>query len=55
MTPATTPRDSLAAWLKNRPGVLQSERLGAPGLRGRETSRTLRMAEARNKALGRFC
>ena len=41
----------LADWLSDRPGVLQSERLGAPRLRGREISRTMRMAEARNKAL----
>ena len=44
----------LATWLRNRPGVLQSERLGAPRLRGREISRTMRMAEARNKALAGF-
>ena len=44
----------LAEWLKGRPGVLQSERLGAPRLRGREISRTIRMAEARNKALNGF-
>ena len=44
----------LAAWLMNRPGVLQSERLGAPRLHGREISRTMRMAEARNKALAGF-
>ena len=44
----------LAAWLRDRPGVLQSERLGAPRLRGREISRTMRMAEARNKALAGF-
>ena len=46
--------ERLAAWLTNRPGVLQTERLGAPRLRGRETNRTLRMAEARNKALAGF-
>ena len=34
--------------------VLQSERLGALRLRGREISRTMRMAEARNKALAGF-
>ena len=39
---------------EDRPGVLQSERLGAPRLRGREISRTMRMAEARNKALAGF-
>ena len=44
----------LSAWLSDRPGVLQSERLGAPRLRGREISRTIRMAEARNKALAGF-
>ena len=44
----------LASWLKNRPGVLQSERLGNPRLHGREISRTMRMAEARNKALDGF-
>ena len=44
----------LAAWLKGRPGVLQSEQLDAPRLRGREISRTIRMAEARNKALAGF-
>ena len=44
----------LAAWLSDRPGVLQSERLGAPRLRGLEISRTMRMAEARNKALAGF-
>ena len=43
--------ECLAEWLKNRPGVLQSEQLGAPRLRGCEFSRTTRMAEARNKAL----
>ena len=46
--------ECLAAWLRDRPGVLQSERLGAPRLRGREISRTMRMAEARNKALAGF-
>ena len=46
--------DSLAVWLKDRPGVLQSERLGAPRQRGREISRTMFMAEARNKALAGF-
>ena len=46
--------EHLATWLKGRPGVLQSERLGAPRLRGREISRTLLMAEARNKALAGF-
>ena len=44
----------LAEWLKDRTGLLQSERLGAPRLRGREISRTVRMAEARNKALAGF-
>ena len=44
----------LAAWLRDRPGVLQSERLGAPRLHGREITRTIRMAEARNKALSGF-
>ena len=44
----------LDSWLKNRSGVLQSERLGIPRLRGRETSRTMLMAEARNKALAGF-
>ena len=44
----------LSLWLKDRPGVLQSERLGVPRLRGREISRTMRMAEARNKALKGF-
>ena len=44
----------LAAWLKGRPGVLQSENLGIPRLRGREISRTIHMAEARNKALSAF-
>ena len=44
----------LASWLKNRPGVLQSERLGSPRLRGREVKRTIQMAEARNKALAGF-
>ena len=34
--------------------MLQSERLGAPRLRGREISRTMRMAEARNNALAGF-
>ena len=46
--------ECLSAWLKHRPGILQSERLGSPRLRGRETSRTMRMAEARNKALAGF-
>ena len=46
--------ECLAAWLRDRPGVLQSERLGSPRLRGREISRTMRMAEARNKALAGF-
>ena len=46
--------DLLEAWLKGRPGVLQSERLGAPRLRGREISRSIRMAEARNHALAGF-
>ena len=31
--------ECLAAWLKDRPGVLQSESLGVPRLRGREISR----------------
>ena len=44
----------LSRWLRGRPGVLQTERLGVPRLRGRETSRTIRMAEARNKALAGF-
>ena len=44
----------LAAWLRERPGVLQSERLGAPRLRGCEISRTMLMAEARNQALAGF-
>ena len=44
----------LDAWLKSRPGVLQSERLGTSRLRGREISRTTRMADARNKALAGF-
>ena len=44
----------LAEWLKGRPGLLQSERLGVPRLRGREISRTILMAEARNKALAGF-
>lgn len=44
----------LAAWLRDRPGVLQCEQLGLPRLRGRETSRTQRMAEARNRALQGF-
>jgi len=44
----------LEAWLESRPGVLQSERLGAPRLRGREISRTTRMAKARNQALAGF-
>ena len=44
----------LATWLEGRPGVLQSERLGAPRLRGREISRTINMANARNKALDGF-
>ena len=44
----------LAEWLKDRPGVLQSELLGVPRLRGREISRTIRMAEARNRALAGF-
>ena len=46
--------DLLAEWIKNRPGVLQSEQIGAPRLRGREISRTVRMAEARNQALAGF-
>lgn len=46
--------ERLAAWLRDRPGVLQSERLGTPRLRGRETSRTMRMAEARNRAMAGF-
>ena len=46
--------ECLSAWLRHRPGILQSERLGAPRLRGREISRTMRMAEARNKALAGF-
>ena len=46
--------DLLEAWLKGRPGVLQSERLGTPRLRGREISRSVRMAEARNHALAGF-
>ena len=44
----------LAEWLRDRPGTLQSERLFAPRLRGRDISRTIRMAEARNKALAGF-
>lgn len=44
----------LASWLHGRAGVLQSEHLGTPRLRGREISRTVRMAEARNKALDGF-
>ena len=44
----------LAWWLRDRPGVLQSECLGTPRLRGREINRTIRMAEARNKALAGF-
>ena len=46
--------DRLAFWLQDRAGVLQSEQLGVPRLRGREISRTMRMAEARNKALAAF-
>ena len=46
--------ECLAAWLRDRPGVLQSEVLGATRLRGREISRTMRMAEARDKALDGF-
>lgn len=46
--------DILDSWLRGRPGVLQSERLGAPRLRGREINRTIHMAEARNKALAAF-
>ena len=46
--------DLLTEWLKGRSGVLQSEQLGVPRLRGREISRTIRMAEARNKALAAF-
>ncbi|TCD58111.1 glycosyltransferase [Synechococcus sp. BS55D] len=46
--------ERLAFWLRGRAGVLQSEQLGAPRLRGREISRTMRMAEARNKALAAF-
>ena len=44
----------VASWLKGRSGVLQSEHLGDPRLRGREISRTIRMVEARNKALAAF-
>ena len=44
----------LDEWLKDRSGLLQSECLGAPRLRGREISRIIRMAEARNKALAGF-
>ena len=36
--------ERLAARLKDRSGVMQSERLGAPRLPGREISRTIRMA-----------
>ena len=46
--------ERLSTWLNDRPGLLQSERLGVPRLRGREMSRTIRMAEARNKALAGF-
>ena len=46
--------ERLASWLKGRPGVLQSERLGAPRLRGRESTRTTLMAKARNQALAGF-
>ena len=44
----------LAAWLRGHRGVLQSERLGVPRLSGREISRTMLMAEARNRALAGF-
>ena len=44
----------MASWLKGRQGVLQSEHLGDPRLRGREIGRTIRMVEARNKALAAF-
>ena len=46
--------DLLATWLRGRPGVLQSEKLGTPRLHGREVSRTNRMAAARNQALAAF-
>ena len=39
---------------RSRTGVLQSECLGAPRERGREITRTTRMAKARNKALAGF-
>ena len=48
------PPACLVALLRDRPRVLQSERLGAPRLRGREISRTMRMAEVHNKALAGF-
>ena len=44
----------LAEWLRDRPGDLAERTLGIPRLRGREISRTIRMAEARNKALAGF-
>ena len=44
----------LASWLKDRPGLLQSEKLSTPRLRGREITRTICMAEARNHALDGF-
>ena len=44
----------LTQWLRGRPGIVQSERLGAPRQCGRQISRTIRMAEARNKALAGF-
>ena len=43
--------ESLAAWLRYRPGVLQSERLGTARLHGCEISRTKRMAQARRSAI----
>jgi len=46
--------ERLADWLRSRPGVLTSEQLGLPRLRGREISRTVLMAKGRNKALEGF-
>ena len=40
--------------VRNTPGVLQTEKLYLPRLRGREIIRTNRMADARNQALAAF-
>ena len=43
--------EKIRSWLLDNPGQLQSEMLGFERLRGREVTRTQRMADARNRAL----